>query len=469
MVNHHAMNFKDALGSASIVGHKDRAGRWKMQWHARLRFPGGRMAEQMPGIKVRDCMLSLAVPICGRCLAALDMGEDERAAALGACKRADCRRLADRRANDILRAWTEEAYRDLANPPEVKAEEVQAVEREAGATVAQLLDAWAADWPKAMDSTAEKEARRQATSLMRVLAFAEECWTVKEQGDGRRGVKVGERQADMCRLGRMTLEEVLTEEGAQRYFERACAAAGVPCSWAPSNARLEYVTINRTMEQARGCFTKLARAFIYKGRVEIPAGFMEWKSFQLLPLPPRAPEPVIGAEFDAMVAAREAMREAEPGLYLVNKVLVQTGIRSGSVKDLRGDWARVVNGQWILHVKVTKANTREYSVPITEELGREIQAAGAGYCFGKDEAARHDLVCCRHNAWLKLFVADPRRGSQGNHRLRKTLASAVLALKGIEVARRVLGHADKAVTEASYAAVGVDVTEIMRREFRAFL
>lgn len=470
------MNFTDSLGSASIVGHKNKVGLWKQTWHARLRFPGAAMAAQMPTMKVRDCMLNLSVPICAKCMAALDLVGDERTAALAGCKKSDCRRLAERRVADILRAWTDQAWRDIANPP-TEPEPVPVVVA-AGPTVCDLLSAWESQWPMAMDATAGKEARRQATSFMRVMAYALDLWVVKEEGDGRRGVKVGERQADMRRLGPMLLSEVLTKAMARAYFENACKAAGVACSWAPSNAAPEYVTINRTMGQARCLFTKLALEFVYDGRVELPASLLAWKGFQLLPEPRKEIEPIVGDDFARLVAAREALKVSDPKLYLCNKVLVQTGLRSGSVEAMRGDWAVMDNGVWKLHAKEVKNNTVEYAVPITAELAEEIRAAGMtndecgmtnGFCFGGTEAERHEMVCVRHNAWLKQFVEGPKRGSQGNHRLRKTLASAVLALRGIEAARVSLGHADKAVTEASYAAVGVQVTDVMRREFAAFL
>ena len=436
-------------------------------WHGRLRFPGEKVAKQFPTMKVRDCMLSLAVPICASCKRALDLDGAERAAALAACKKQDCRRLAERRCAEFLLAWTNEAMEHLRNPP---AAAVPAAAPAPGvATVDDLLAAWSEHWPAALDATAGKEARRNATSFMRVLAFAFDSWTEKTAGDGRRGVKVGERQWNAEVLGAMPLADVLTKRAARDYFERACAAAGIPCSWAPSNARAEYVTINRTLCQARCLFTKLALEFVFDGRVEIPDSMMAWKTFQLLPMPEHEIEPIVGADFARLVQAREALKLAEPKLYLCAKVLMQTGLRSGSVAEMRGDWAVVDNGKLKLHVKEVKNGTVRYAVPITPELHAEIAACGSDYCFGETEDERLELVKTRHNAWLKQFVAGPKRGSQGNHRLRKTLASAVLALRGIEAARIALGHADKMVTEASYAAVGVQVTEEMRREFAAFL
>lgn len=483
VANHHEfrtsiytdMTFENAFGSAFLVAQRKKSGGWNLQWCARLNFPGAAALRQFPRAVERVTLINLRVPMCVKCEAALALPAADRSAAFEACKARDCRKLAWARCESILRAWSDELWAAMtAPPPPPEPAPVPA----AGATVNDVLDAWAMRWAKAMDANASKEARRQATSFMRVLAFGHDAWVVKDAGDGRRGVRVGEKQADMSKLGPMLLSEALTRASAQRYFENACAAAGVPCSWARSNARHEHVTINRTMQQARCLFTKLAMQFVYDG-ITLPDSLAGWKSFQLLPEPSKIIDPIVGDDFKRMVEAREAMKLADPQLYLVNKVLTQTGIRSGSVQEMRGDWAVMDNGVWKLHAKEVKSGTIQYAVPITEELAREIQAAGMtndecrmtndGFCFGETEAARHEVVCSRHNAWLKSLVAGPRHGSQGNHRLRKTLASAIRALRGIDEARKLLGHADKEVTEASYAAVGVQVTPEMRQEFAAFL
>lgn len=475
--NHYIMTFDDSYGSAFLVAQRNKQGGWHLQWRARLNFPGEAALRQFPNARERVTMINLRVPICVKCEAALSLPAAERAPKLEACKDKECRRLAWARCASMLKMWTKEMW-DTLNAPPPPPEPVP--EPAPGATVNDVLDAWAVNWPKALDENASKEARRQATSFMRVLAFAHDAWVVKDIGDGRRGVPVGEKQADMRRLGPMLLSDAITKGSAQSYFEQACKAAGVPCSWAQSNARHEYVTINRTLMQARCLFTKLALQFVYDGRVALPASLMGWKSFQLLPEPRKVIDPIVGDDFKRMVEAREVMKLAEPKLYLCNKVLTQTGIRSGSVQEMRGDWAVMDNGVWKLHAKEVKSGTIQYAVPITEELAREIQEAGRhgddetmrrgdGFCFGATEAERHEVVCSRHNAWLKSIVAGPRHGSQGNHRLRKTLASAVRALKGVDEARKLLGHADKEVTEASYAAVGVQVTPVMRSEFAAFL
>lgn len=419
----------------------------------------------MPGVTVRNTMLCLGAAICPKCLAALELDTEARAAVLLGCKRADCYRAAVRCASAILTAWTRQAYEMLENPPPPRVMEPVMVGAEA--TVGEAITVYREHWRTALNS--EVIAQRNTTSLLLVLAYAFDAWQVKVAGVGPKGVKVGERYADEAALSRLPLS-ALNAVTAKAYFVKRCAALGLPCSWASAGALEAYVTINSTMRMTRDLFRVKAIEHVYKGRVLLPS-LTEWMEYPLLPEVAVEPEPIPGEVFARLVKESEALRESDPDLWLCARVMRQTGLRVGSISQMRDDW--VVRGSrgWRLELRRRgdrKSGTAAYSVPITEETARAIQAR-PGFTFGEDAEARERLVTGRHNAFLKGIIGEPVRGRQGGHRLRDTLAGAVFDLLGLEAAAKALGHASDKVTLAHYARVPIVATAEMRAEYAAFL
>jgi integrase len=225
-------------------------------------------------------------------------------------------------------------------------------------------------------------------------------------------------------------------------------------------------TINSTLRQARTMFSRRAMAYLY-GDIKLPdvTGFM---TEPMLPVEDAEPDPVREREFAAMMAAAA---EAPEEIALVNMILRQTGLRSGSVEALRADWLEQMRDGYWLHVRVRKGRTAMYSVPITEELAAKIlerKDAPAVVLPEGTAAQRHELVHKAHNEWLKRIIGGSGERVQGNHRLRDTVATALLSWLGMEAAKLALGHADEKTTQRHCARLRMDVSEEMKAELVAW-
>jgi len=227
------------------------------------------------------------------------------------------------------------------------------------------------------------------------------------------------------------------------------------------------LSINSTLNHARSIFS--ARSLSYKlGTLELPdlASFMKEPP---LPTLDGEPEPVREAEYAAMLAAWAAL-PADDELRLVNLLLRQTGMRSGSVAAVERDWLEDLRSGPVIHVRKRKGGTRLYSVPISEDLAAIIRSRPAGPVLlpkGTDRD-RKELVTVRHNAWLKQIIGGAGERTQGNHRLRDTVATVLLSWLGIEAAVLALGHADRKTTLQHYGRLRIDVSDAMKQELRAF-
>lgn len=163
---------------------------------------------------------------------------------------------------------------------------------------------------------------------------------------------------------------------------------------------------------------------------------------------------------------------ADEQLRLVNEIFRLTGIRSGSLVLLMTDWVRKLQDGYVLDLKERKGGTRLYSVPLPADLGRRMMGtAGASPRFvilpeGSPEQ-RRSLVKVVHNRWLKTAIGAGSRG-QGNHRLRDTVATALMKHLGMEIAAAALGHEDVDTTKRHYARCFQDFPARYLEELRHF-
>lgn len=80
-----------------------------------------------------------------------------------------------------------------------------------------------------------------------------------------------------------------------------------------------------------------------------------------------------------------------------------------------------------------------------------------------EDPERAALVRGRHNEWLKGFIGEVK-SNQGNHRLRKYLATMLYEVHGLKVALQYLRHSKEAVAFESYIKQREEKLPIVRRE-----
>lgn len=324
--------------------------------------------------------------------------------------------------------------------------------RRAVCTVGEIIKAYLANDVKLMaDAT---QTKRVANDLRLVIAHGRNLWAVHE--GGVRGVKLGSQIPDAARIDALPAS-VLTRGLVRDYFRARLGGTLDVTVAAEGN-----VSINSTLKHARGIFSERARAYKLE-ELSLPdlTGFLKEP---LLPVLAGGPDPVKEPLFSAMVEAARAMGG---DIGLVNLILRQTGMRSGSVEHLHEDWLEKMADGWWLHVRKRKRGTAEYSIPVSDELAG-IMRKRKGFTLGGTEASRRELVHVAHNEWLKQIIGGAGERTQGNHRLRDTVATILMSWRGLEAAKLALGHADERTTLKHYARLRLDVSDVMRSELVAW-
>jgi len=323
------------------------------------------------------------------------------------------------------------------------------------ASIGDVCAAYLDESVKLIDS--DKERRRNAADLRAVVAWANDLWTTHK--GGIRGVKIGADIPDLDRIDKLS-SGILTGKLVKDYFRARQGGVLDVTSESEGNT-----SINSTLKHARSVFS--SRSMSYKlGELALP----DLSSFLKEPFLREGdsePEPIKETEFAAMLGAWSLL-PADDELRLVNLLLRQTGMRSGSVIALERDWLEDLRSGPVLHVRVRKGGTALYSVPVTEDLASIIRARPAGPVLRGTEAQRKELVTTKHNAWLKAIIGGAGERAQGNHRLRDTVATVLLSWLGIGAAKLALGHADEKVTLKHYGRLRLDVSAEMKHELRAF-
>lgn len=344
--------------------------------------------------------------------------------------------------------------------------------RQTGALLGHVADAY-------MDAAVqivrdEKHARCNVASLFRVVAEAKGIWTVA--GRGLRGVAPGTRIPDVEKIRELPAS-VLTGELVRGYFRSRQGGDELDVSTRAEGNR----SINSTLGHARDVFSR--KAMSYKmGKLKLPdlTGFLKEPN---LPEADAEPEPLTGEQWDAMLAAAAVHADAE--LVLVNRVLRVTGMRSAEVLNLHRSWMLREGAGWCIEIRTRKEErdaagnvtvpgfsqkgVKNRRVPVPADVV-EAFAGRTGYLIAPDLTAtrRSDLVNRDHNAWLKGMIGGLGERTQGNHRLRDTVCSALWSLYGPAAAQEAAGHVDPKTTSKHYAKRMATVPAGMVRELRVW-
>jgi integrase len=339
------------------------------------------------------------------------------------------------------------------------------------ASVGEVMSAYRASWKLWLKS--ETAALRNVNDLALVCAYGLDLWTVNE--GGRKGIKKGARVPDLARIEALSCGR-LNRELVRAYFLARQVEAGVAADAVVWREAPQHAAWNSTLDHACDVFSSSAREHALAGlRLPDLAEFLKAKR---LPEAEALPMPFTAVEFAALCARFDALRVAEPDLWLLNVISRQTGMRPAYVMGLRGRWlVEGEGGEWFIELKARpdegfdkKRGTLNQFLPLSDALRAVIVARGEGLTIGAagTDTARATLQK-RHNALIKEVVGDVGSHGQGAYRFRDTVASALANMKGVEAAQMALGHVTALTTLQHYARALPGVAEQMRTELAAWL
>jgi len=345
------------------------------------------------------------------------------------------------------------------------------------ASVGEVWDAYDAGWARWLKDG--QAARRNLNDLALVMAHGLDLWTVNQ--GGRPGTKVGAKVPDLARIKRLSAGR-LDRDLVRSYFLARQVEAEIAATGADGQPVLmwreavEHAAINSTLDHACDVFSSAAREHAFH-EVKLP-DLSEFLKAQRLPEGEVLPAPFTSAEFAALIAAFDAVRETDPDLWLLDLISRQTGMRPSYIMGLRGSWlVQGEAGQWFIELKARavegfskKANTLNQFVPITPAIQALIAAKGEGLTIAgtASETARM-AVRKRHNATIKAIVGQEGSHGQGAYRYRDTVASSLACLLGVDAAQWALGHTTTTTTLRHYARALPGVSDLMKHELRAWL
>lgn len=180
--------------------------------------------------------------------------------------------------------------------------------------------------------------------------------------------------------------------------------------------------LNHELTYLKSAFNELARVDDWK----LPNPFAKIKK---LPLPERSHRFLTHLEIDQLIESASSEDARNPDLLTIIRICLSIGCRFGEANDLKAE--QVHSGK--IHLEKTK-NGRKRSIPITEEMAREILAGrpNSGRLFG--------------NAWKAFSHAIERANislpkGTDTHVLRHTYASHFMMNGGnILHLSKILGH-----------------------------
>jgi integrase len=344
--------------------------------------------------------------------------------------------------------------------------------RRVSASLGEVMDAYSGKWHLWLSSAVA--ARRNVNDLALVVAYALDLWTVNE--GGRRGTKVGARVPDLARIRPLSCGRL--DKGLVRayFLARQVEAEIAEDGEVVWQANPAHASINSTLKHARDVFGASARQRAFSG-LRLP-DLREWLDEPMLPEGESLPAPFGGVEFAALCKRFDALREAEPDLWLLNLISRQTGMRPKYVMGLRGSWLVEGDaGRWFIELRARpeegfgkKRGTLNQFIPVGELLRAEIARRGPGLTVGAGlSKTGREALRRRHNALIKEAVGDVGSHGQGAYRYRDTVASALACLRGVEAAQKALGHVTALTTLQHYARALPGVSEGMRAELAAWL
>jgi len=339
------------------------------------------------------------------------------------------------------------------------------------ASIGEVMDAMEGRWHRWLKS--EVAARRNLNDLALVCAYALDLWTINE--GGRKGTPVGARVPDLDRIRALSCGR-LNRALVRAYFLARQREAGLDADEVVWREVPQHAAINSTLAHARDVFSASAREHALED-LTLP-DLTDFLKAKTLPEAEALPRPFSTAEFSALCETFDALREADPDLWLLNLISRQTGLRPRYVMGLRGSWlVEGEDGRWFIELRARpeegfdkKVGTLNQFVPVAEALRTAILARGAGLTVGAalTDTSRVALQK-RHNALIKAAVGDAGSHGQGAYRYRDTVASALGFLRGVEAAQLALGHVTALTTLQHYCRALPGVSDLMRTELAAWL
>jgi hypothetical protein len=339
------------------------------------------------------------------------------------------------------------------------------------------------EWEEAFALVAKArgiDAIRPINNMRLILAVAK-GW--KQPFDGTR--MDGSAKALVHRIWELRADEV--NEATKEEFARKCqeVSLGVPVPRMILDTKCPPEvngTINSTLGNARTMCSRLNRVFEMKSlaipwdvvdgfcKGSLPTRETEWGDD--LPTPEAMREVVAASE--RLAASTDPM---DVELAMVNELLRSAGLRSIEVVNARESWLEVgSDGRTYLVMKhrpdegwACKTGTAG-RLPLDPSLAQRLRARcaearaegvanpflilpkiGGPACIDRkwEDPTRRALIRERHNAFIKGFIGEVRSG-QGNHRLRKYLATNLYETHGLKVAMAYLRHSKEAVAFESY-------------------
>ena len=296
-----------------------------------------------------------------------------------------------------------------------------------------------------------KDSNRRAVQSTRLLVALAKGWVVREEG-GSRAESIREGSELARRIDGLPGDEVWCVEGLRAYF-----AARQGGAYDPQGRAREHLAFNKTVRFARELWTRRARALCYEG-LTLPPELERWLVHPLLQ--EVAVDPREGAilpdDFVRMVEEARGLMgsgdERERAMGLANWCLRTLGLRTKELLYMRGGWLwqEPRSGRWYVDVKprpeegFTIKGKEAGQVPVHGDLLAVLRGVPAGEFVllpGALPTPRARLLEREHNGWVKGIIGETHRGD-GNHRLRKMVASFLADRHGDQVAATYLRHAD---------------------------
>jgi len=171
------------------------------------------------------------------------------------------------------------------------------------------------------------------------------------------------------------------------------------------------------------------------------------------------PRPLDMNGLRAMIAARPALAEKDPGVYVANLMFSHWGMRDIEIWNARTHWLSQDGATWRMHIIDRPEEdfwpkgcegSFEVSAEVVEEILRFQNLCEDGYLVpGKDKTERHRAIYRRHSAWVSTWIKDHRKTS---YELRRYAGSRLLDMGAtIYQVRDFLRHRNVATTENWYA------------------
>jgi integrase len=241
---------------------------------------------------------------------------------------------------------------------------------------------------------------------------------------------------------------VLTKELIREFEQKRLAKAGAD---AVSQQRVRFST-GSYVRQARSVVA-LRKMKFYDG-LKLPdlTGFRT----ESVEAPKRSrPRPLDMTLLTAMILARPALAEADPGAYVANLMFSHWGMRDIEIWNARAHW--IDNG--VMHIIdraeegfYPKGCERSFEIDagILKEILRFQHLCVHGYLVpGKDKTERHRAIYRRHSKWVSTWIKNHRKTS---YELRRFSGSRLLDMGAtIFDVRDFLGHRDVQTTQQWYA------------------